>query len=64
MYRIISKVLTMQVLDFSPIKESRRTCVSFEALKGKWPPFRPNARMHSFNAKSDLLISAPSIPEN
>ena len=54
--------LTMQVFDFSPMKESRRTCVSFEALNGKWPPFRPSARMHSFSAKSDLLISAPSIP--
>lgn len=52
----------MQVLDFSPIKESRKTCVNLEARKGKWAPLRPSARMHSFKANNDLLISAPSIP--
>ena len=52
----------MQVLDFSPMKESRKTWVNFDARKGKWAPFRPRARMHSFSANSDLLISAPSIP--
>ena len=56
--------LTMQVLDLSPMKESLKTWVNFEALKGKWPPFRPRALIHSFNASSDLLISAPSIPKN
>ena len=55
--------LTMHVLDFSPMNESRRTCVSFDALKGRWAPLRPNARIHSFSARSDLLISAPSIPK-
>lgn len=54
---------TMQVFDFSPMKESRKTCVSFEALKGRWAPLRPKARMHSFSARSDLLISAPSMPK-
>ncbi len=53
----------MHVFDFSPMKESLRTCVSLLALKGRWPPLRPRARMHSFNANSDLLISAPSIPD-
>ncbi len=51
----------MQVLDFSPMKESRSTCVSLLARNGRWPPFLPKARMHSFKASKDLLISAPSI---
>ena len=54
----------MQVFDFSPINESRRTCVSFEALNGRCPPFLPRALMHSLSARRDLLISAPSIPKN
>ena len=54
----------MHVLDFSPMNESRSTCVSLDALKGRWAPLRPNARMHSFRASRDLLISAPSIPES
>lgn len=53
---------TMQVFDFSPINESRKTCVSFDARNGRCAPLRPRARMHSFKASSDLLISAPSIP--
>ena len=57
-----NEICTMQVLDFSPINESRRTCVSFEARKGRWAPLRPKARIHSLRAKRDLLISAPSIP--
>ena len=58
------KQLTMQVFDFSPIKLSLNTCVSLLALKGKCVPLRLNARIHSFNANRDLLISAPSIPKN
>ena len=54
--------LTMHVFDFSPMKESRSTCVSLLALNGKCPPLRPKARIHSLSAKRDLLISAPSIP--
>lgn len=54
----------MQVLDFSPMKLSLNTCVNLLALNGKCVPLRPNARMHSFKANSDLLISAPSIPGN
>ena len=52
--------LTMHVLDLSPVKESRSTCVSLLARKGRCKTLRPRARMHSFNANSDLLISAPS----
>ncbi len=52
----------MHVFDFSPINESRKTCVNLDARNGKCAPLRPRARMHSFKAKSDLLISAPSIP--
>ena len=59
---LIANLLTMQVFDFSPMNESRKTCVNFDARKGKWAPFRPRARMHSFSANNDLLISAPSIP--
>lgn len=52
----------MQVLLLSPMKESLSTWVSLEARKGRWAPLRPRARMHSFRASRDLLISAPSIP--
>ena len=38
-----------------------RTCVSLLARNGVWAPRRPRARMHSLSARSDLLISAPSI---
>ena len=51
----------MQVLALSPMKESLSTCVSLLARKGRCAPLRPSARMHSFSASSDLLISAPSI---
>lgn len=52
----------MQVFDLSPINESRKTCVNLLALNGRCAPFLPRARIHSFRASSDLLISAPSIP--
>lgn len=41
-------------------KESRSTIVSFEARNGTCELFVSSARMHSFNARRDLLISAPS----
>lgn len=41
--------LTMQVREFSPIKESLRTWVSLLALNGVWGLFRPRALMHSWN---------------
>lgn len=54
----------MHVFDFSPMKLSLNTWVSLLALKGKCVPLRLNARIHSFKANKDLLISAPSIPKN
>lgn len=50
----------IKVLQF-PIKESFKTRVSLEPLKGVWFLLRSKARMHSFSASKDLLISAPSI---
>ena len=44
-----------------PVNESFRTCVSLEPLNGKCFLSKSKARMHSFSAKRDLLISAPSI---
>merc|ERR1719427_116121 len=51
----------MHVLALSPINESLKTWVSLLALNGRWAPFLPRALMHSFRARRDLLISAPSI---
>ena len=39
--------LTMHVREFSPMKESLRTCVSLLALNGVWGLLRPSALMHS-----------------
>ena len=44
-----------------PVKESFNTWVSLLPLKGKCFFSRSRARMHSFKASKDLLISAPSI---
>ena len=41
-------------------KESLKTIVNLEALNGTWPLLLSKALIHSFNARSDLLISAPS----
>jgi len=38
----------MHVREFSPMKESRRTCVSLLARNGVWGLLRPRARMHSW----------------
>lgn len=48
------------------MNESLSTIVNFEDLNGTWPyelgPFKASkALTHSFKAKSDLLISAPSV---
>lgn len=48
------------VLQF-PVKLSFKTRVSLLPLKGVWFLFKSMALMHSFNARRDLLISAPSI---
>lgn len=44
----------------SPMKDSLRTMVSFDPLKGRCCLAESSALMHSFRAKRDLLISAPS----
>ena len=58
------RTLTIHVFDFSPMNESRSTWVSLLARNGRWAPFLPSALMHSFKARRDLLISAPSIPSS
>lgn len=54
-------MLAIMVVLLLPTKESLRTCVSLEPRKGVCFFSRSSALMHSFSAKSDLLISAPSI---
>ena len=44
-----------------PIKLSRKTKVNLEPRNGLCLFSKSNARMHSFKARSDLFISAPSI---
>ena len=44
-----------------PTNESLSTYVNFDPLKGVCFLSRSSARIHSFRAKRDLLISAPSI---
>ena len=44
-----------------PVKESFNTIVNLLPLNGVWCLFWSRARIHSFNANKDLLISAPSI---
>ena len=51
-------IITVQQL---PIKESLRTIVSFEPQKGICFLSWSKHHIHSLRAKSDLLISAPSI---
>lgn len=55
-------ITILEVQPFSLLKkESLKTIVSFEALKGTWELFISIALTHSFKAKRLLLISAPSI---
>mmetsp|Transcript_70233 Transcript_70233/g.205956 ORF Transcript_70233/g.205956 Transcript_70233/m.205956 type:complete len:229 (-) Transcript_70233:873-1559(-) len=49
------------VLQLLPTKESFSTCVSLDPRKGVWSSCWSSARMHSFRASRDLLISAPSM---
>ena len=49
---------------YAPTKESFSTCVSLLPLKGVCPCFFSRDRITSFNAKRDVLISAPSILES
>ena len=41
------EMLTIHVLDLSPMKESLNTWVNLLALNGRCAPFRPSARIHS-----------------
>lgn len=54
-------IAIMHVLLFSPMNESRSTWVNLLTRNGKCVLCLPKARMHSFSANRDLLISAPSI---
>ena len=45
----------MQVLDFSPMKESRRTLVKVLMRKGMWSLFFPSDRMHSYKQRKREL---------
>lgn len=54
-------VAIITVRDFLFVNESFSTSVNFEARYGTCEEFESNARMHSFNANRDLLISAPSM---
>ena len=49
------------IVVYAPTKESFSTCVNLLPLKGVCPCFFSKDRMTSFSAKSDVLISAPSI---
>ena len=57
----IHAIITIFELPESDKKESRSTMVSLDARKGTCELFMSIARMHSFKARRDLLISAPSI---
>lgn len=52
---------TITVLHLSPVKESFRTYVSLLPLNGVCFLSWSSALIHSFRARRDLLISAPSI---
>lgn len=47
-------VLTIHVLEFSPMKESLKTCVSLLALNGVCGLFRPKALMHSCHTQTQI----------
>lgn len=49
-------VQTMQVLDFSPMKESLRTLVKVLIRKGTWSLFLPSERIHSFRRQNTMLV--------
>ena len=53
-------IAIMQVLDFLPMNELRKTWVNWEPRNGRYLALVAIARMHSLSASSDLLISAPS----
>ena len=49
-------ILTIQVLDFSPMKESLSTLVRVLSLNGTWSPFLPRDRIHSCGSESNMLF--------
>ena len=55
------EMLAIMVVLLKPTKESLSTCVSLEPRNGACVFYKSRARMHSLSARSDLLISAPSI---
>jgi len=55
------EIFAIIVVLLLPTKESLRTWVSLEPRKGVCFLSKSSALMHSFSARSDLLISAPSI---
>ena len=57
---VAGEMLAIMTVRESPRKESRSTSVSLLPRKGTWLDPMSSARMHSFSASSDLLISAPS----
>lgn len=52
----------MQVLEFSPIKESLNTCVSLLSRNGVWALFCPRALMHSWGTAGEAEV--PSSFQN
>lgn len=54
------ETLAIIVVLLFPVKESFKTCVNLLPLNGVCFLSKSSARMHSFNASNDLLISAPS----
>ena len=58
---VAGETLAIITVRLSPMNESRRTSVSFDPRNGTCPDPRSSARMHSFSASKDLLISAPSM---
>lgn len=60
-HELAGETLAIIVVLLFPVKESFRTYVNLLPLKGRCFFSMSRALMHSFRAKRDLLISAPSI---
>ena len=59
--RSAGEMLAIITVRESPRKESLSTSVNLDPRNGTCDAPESSARMHSLSAKSDLLISAPSI---
>lgn len=55
------EIFAIIVVLLVPVKESFKTCVNLLPLNGVCFFSKSKALIHSFKARSDLLISAPSI---